>query len=184
VEYAEKIYLGRINGLAYLTKVVQKNKAYFFDDQIGLLDIGYKAYGTQKTIEHGGYKLFLEKVLEEKYEKEVWLGYAIVGPHRDDYLLTIDQKELLSFYSRGIRKTMALLLNYCMLLAIEEKKRNFPILLLDDSLAELDVEYKDRIIKLLADKTQLIYATVHQEDKKLFNDVLVYKMQKGGLFGE
>lgn len=118
---------------------------------------------------------------DEDIFKEQALCYSLCGPQRDDFRIDIDNKELYSIYSRGINRTMAIVIKLAQLTLIEEHTKSFPLLLLDEIFAELDSEKKKQIIPFITQKTQCIFATIQPEDKAYFDSVDVYEMKDGTL---
>ena len=66
-------------------------------------------------------------------------------------------------------------------MALEKQGKPFPILLLDDTFAELDDNVKSYLLEHLQDKTQICYASVLETDKHLFRDRQLFHIQKGRL---
>ncbi len=81
----------------------------------------------------------LELLLKSR-DREKRDGVTLVGPHRDDLLLTLDSRPLAAFGSEGQCRTTALTLrlaSYRLLQRHAEQRRGL-ILLVDDVLGELD----------------------------------------------
>lgn len=125
-------------------------------------------------------KMILKKFEEDSF-KEKALCYSLCGPQRDDFKIDIDHKELYSIYSRGINRTMAIVVKLAQLSLIESYTKSFPLLLLDEVFAELDNEKKKQLIPFITKKTQCIFATIQPEDTTFFDAVDVYEMKDGTL---
>lgn len=101
--------------------------------------------------------------LAQYYDAESASGVTLVGPHRDDFFLFIDQeKQLKSFGSRGQQRLGVLQLKILELEYLREKTEKEPLLLLDDVFSELDENH----IELILDKIggqQTIITTTHEE---------------------
>ena len=101
--------------------------------------------------------------LAQYYEAEGATGVTLVGPHRDDFFLFIDnEKQLKSFGSRGQQRLGVLQLKILELEYLRQKTEKEPLLLLDDVFSELDENH----INLILDKThgqQTIITTTHEE---------------------
>lgn len=123
----------------------------------------------------------LQNKFQEDAFKEKALCYSLCGPQRDDFRIDIDNKELYSIYSRGINRTMAIVVKLAQLSLIESQTNSFPLLLLDEIFAELDNEKKKQLIPFISQKTQCIFATIQPEDKDYFDSVDVYEMKDGTL---
>ena len=76
--------------------------------------------------------------LEESTDKDLSLGYTTVGPHRDDLKIVCNDIDLRSFGSQGQQRTSALSLKLAELEIFKDEIGEYPILILDDVLSELD----------------------------------------------
>ena len=78
--------------------------------------------------------------LAANLEAELRRRTALVGPHRDDLRLTVDERPLDAFGSQGQQRTAVLALKVAEYEVMRERTGDAPILLLDDVLSELDAE--------------------------------------------
>src|SRR5690625_7848338 len=75
----------------------------------------------------------------KKQEKnEIYRGTTLIGPHRDDLLFYINNKEVKVYGSQGQQRTTALALKLAEIDLIYNEIGSYPILLLDVGLIELD----------------------------------------------
>ncbi|MFA5878589.1 MAG: DNA replication and repair protein RecF [Candidatus Margulisiibacteriota bacterium] len=142
-------------------------------------DIDYQLY--QDNNSETEYKDYLAGKLEKNYQKEIDIGYSLFGPHRDDFKIYLNEKELSLFYSRGINKLITLLFRYVEITLLREKYHYSPIILFDDVLTELDAEIKQEIVNIYEADTQLFYTSIDKEDKSFFKKVVTYQMINGEL---
>ena len=75
-------------------------------------------------------------------------GVTVVGPHRDDLVLTLDGHDLRAFGSRGEARTAALALRVAEFALLEERHGTPPVLLVDDVSAELDGDRRAYLMAL------------------------------------
>ena len=127
------------------------------------------------------YRSFLEKRLLEGLMKEKSVGYSLYGPHRHDFSIDIQGKSLFHFFSRGINRIVAILLTLSSLSLKQTQSGAYPILLLDDTFAELDSDMKKRLMIFMQSKTQLFYATVLPEDKLVLTDTRILEIDSGSI---
>ena len=107
------------------------------------MKISYQGY-TAET--ENDLKLLLLKKYDENIDKDIKLGFTTVGPHRDDIKIESNGIDLRSFGSQGQQRTAALSLKLAELFVFKDNIGEYPVLLLDDVLSELDT---DRQLKLL-----------------------------------
>lgn len=114
-------------------------------------------------------------LLIQNRQKDMERGYTSVGPHRDDLGLEIDSVDLKAYGSQGQQRTAALALKLSEIEIIYETLGEYPILLLDDVMSELDAHRQNFLIKTF-EKVQTIVTTTevgqiyqdHLNDGKLF----------------
>ena len=97
--------------------------------------------------------------LEEKKELEILLGKTLVGPHRDNFLVLKNERDLALFGSRGEQRLGVLWLKLGQLAFWEKVKKEKPVLLLDDIFSELDENFEELVIKELEENQVLVSAT-------------------------
>jgi DNA replication and repair protein RecF len=81
-------------------------------------------------------------------------GYTSIGPHRDDLKLYVNGKSLVDFGSAGQQRSNLLAL-YFSQMEIHRKTHGFyPLFLVDDAEAELDMQRINTFLKFLSERTQ------------------------------
>ena len=93
-------------------------------------------------------------------EQEVAVGFTLVGPHKDDFSVEFeDGKALVQYGSRGEQRLAVLWLKLAELSFISNKKRERPVLLLDDIFSELDQGHRALVMKVILEQQTLITTT-------------------------
>jgi DNA replication and repair protein RecF len=90
-------------------------------------------------------------------EQEVMVGYTMVGPHKDDFIIssqfevrsTQEKKDLMKYGSRGEQRLGVLFLKLAALQYAYKVLGVRPILLLDDIFSELDSEHRIEVLKMV-----------------------------------
>jgi DNA replication and repair protein RecF len=96
------------------------------------------------------------------------VGYTLVGPHKDDFLVKDKDGKSLSVYgSRGEQRMAVLALKMGELYFIEAKKNIKPILLLDDIFSELDEIHRDEVLRVTKGR-QVIVTTADEGEAQKF----------------
>ncbi|MDF5723196.1 MAG: DNA replication/repair protein RecF [Rhizonema sp. PD37] len=103
---------------------------------------------------------FLEKI-QHRAIAELHRGTTLVGPHRDEVELTINQTPARLYGSQGQQRTLVLALKLAELQLIEEVVGEPPLLLLDDVLAELDPSRQNQLLDAIQDRFQTLITTTH-----------------------
>jgi DNA replication and repair protein RecF len=102
--------------------------------------------------------------LDRVREKEHRLGVTLAGPHRDDVLISVNERDLRTYGSQGQQRTAAIALKLAADRQLEVSRGGSPILLLDDVFAELDVDRTRALFDLFHGFGQIFVATAKESD--------------------
>ncbi|MEO6142823.1 MAG: DNA replication/repair protein RecF [Dermatophilaceae bacterium] len=94
--------------------------------------------------------------LEAVRANEVERGISLVGPHRDDVVLTLGQLPAKGYASHGESWSFALGLRLAAYQLLRHDIGDDPVLILDDVFAELDSGRRERLAALIADCEQVL----------------------------
>ncbi|MFM9267833.1 DNA replication/repair protein RecF [Tychonema sp. BBK16] len=103
---------------------------------------------------------FLDKI-QQRAIAEKFQGTTLVGPHRDDITFTINNTPARQYGSQGQQRTLVLALKLAELQLIEEVVGEPPLLLLDDVLAELDLNRQNQLLETIQERFQTLITTTH-----------------------
>jgi DNA replication and repair protein RecF len=109
---------------------------------------------------------YREKLLSQRSE-EINRGVTVLGPHRDDLRFISNGIDLGDYGSRGQLRTALLALKLAEVAWLKEKNGHWPVLLLDEVLAELDHTRRQDLLERLAKTEQSLLTTT---DLSLFSD--------------
>ena len=105
---------------------------------------------------------FMEK-LEEYKEKEKDNFFCMAGIHRDEIDFEINGKPAKTYASQGQIRTAVLCLKSAQMEIIKEETGDYPVMLLDDILSELDKKRRDFLISQIKGKQIIITCTDLEE---------------------
>ena len=91
------------------------------------------------------------------------LKTTTVGPHRDDIGFFVNEKDLRKFGSQGQQRTGALSLKLSEIELMKRASGDWPVLLLDDVLSELDTERQRHLLNAIS-RTQTILTSTGMEN--------------------
>lgn len=122
----------------------------------------------------------LLNLLSESREKDLEKGMTSIGPHRDDFSININNIDTRKFGSQGQQRTAVLSIKFASLEIIKEQSGEYPVLLLDDVLSELDLNRQKYILNSIK-KVQTIVTCTGIFDIKdyLDDDVKMYHVKNG-----
>ena len=123
-----------------------------------------------------------KKLLKERRKLDIIKGYTTKGIHRDDFEIYINNKLVNIYGSQGQHRTAILTLKIAELQIVNEETGEYPILLLDDFMSELDEKRR----KHLLEKIENIQVIITCTDKiKLENkNILIYNVKDGKVIKE
>ena len=124
---------------------------------------------------------YLKLELRERKKEEFARKQSCVGPHRDDIIFKINGADATKFASQGQQRTLVLSLKLSELEIIKDKTGFYPILLLDDVLAELDDRRQNYLLKSIDKNTQTIITSVDTLlfEQEFLKDVIIYNIENG-----
>jgi len=127
----------------------------------------------------------LRNQLEDKfnmvYNNELFQKVTLLGIHKDDFSIFIDDVKINNYGSQGQHRIAILCLKLSEIKIYEEEYNKKPILLLDDIFSELDTNKKSNIIKFIKNDLQVFITStdLNNIDKKILKEADVYKIDNG-----
>ena len=117
------------------------------------------------------------KLLKQRRKLDIIKGFTTKGIHRDDFVIYINKKRLDIYGSQGQHRTAILSLKLSEVNIIEEEIGEYPILLLDDFMSELDQKRRNHFLEKIEDTQVIITCTdkIDIENKK----ILIYNVKNG-----
>lgn len=109
-------------------------------------------------------------------------GLTSVGPHRDDFTVLINNVDVKSYGSQGQQRTAILTIKFASLKIIKEVTGEYPVLLLDDVLSELDFSRKRYILSAIGEIQTVITCTgIEDLSSYLDEKSKVFKVKDGDI---
>lgn len=116
---------------------------------------------------NGLYNEYLER-LNASFQRELKMRYTVLGVHRDDMNLYIDNNDVKEFGSQGQQRSTALALKLAEAEIIRQKDET-PIMILDDVLSELDNNRQHFVLNHITDSQVFITCCNINDVKELEN---------------
>lgn len=122
--------------------------------------------------------------LAASQQRERAVAATVVGPHRDDFNLLIDQVDMSTFASRGQARTLALTLRLAEAAYLASARAEEPIVLLDDVLSEMDAFRRRRVMEKVSQYQQTFITTTDLAPVQEYFDTKAtyYKVDGGKVF--
>ena len=106
---------------------------------------------------------FYAQYLAERERMDILRGNTGIGPHRDDLQLLLNGLSLRSFGSQGQQRSGALALKLSQLEYVHREIGEFPVLLLDDVMSELDDSRRAQLLLFIDGRVQT-FITVNDRE--------------------
>ena len=106
--------------------------------------------------------------------EEIALGVTTIGPHRDELRFLANDIDLGHYGSRGQVRTTLLSLKLAEVNWMKERTGEWPVILLDEVMAELDVQRRMDLLKYVGQSEQVLFTTT---DLNLFSTDFVAKAE-------
>ncbi|MBP1744271.1 MAG: replication and repair protein RecF [Firmicutes bacterium] len=122
------------------------------------------------------------KKLRENREKDFERKTTSTGPHRDDFDISINGIDTRSYGSQGQQRTSVLTIKFATIEIIREMTGEYPVLLLDDVLSELDINRQKYILNSINSIQTIITCTGISDIKEyLDGGAAIYKVSSGSV---
>lgn len=125
---------------------------------------------------NGLYNEYLER-LNNSFQRELKMRYTVLGVHRDDMNLYIDNNDVKEFGSQGQQRSTALALKLAEAEIIRQKDET-PIMILDDVLSELDAGRQRFVLNHIIN-SQVFITCCNINDVKELKNGKVWKVENG-----
>lgn len=125
----------------------------------------------------------LQALFQKQREKELQQGKTLVGPHLDDVRFMVNDKNVSTFGSQGQQRTTALSVKLAEIDLMKEETGEYPVLLLDDVLSELDDSRQTHLLTAIQNKVQTFITTTSLSGvaQQLINEPHVFNIDHGVL---
>ncbi len=154
-KYAAVVIKKRVEFLEKLAPFAKEYHSFLTDGEEELIVKPDRVYGgTEKEIAE---KLLAR--LANGYEKDLRLGFTTVGPHRDDLAMLINGADVKGYASQGQMRTAALSLKLAEVQIFKEISGEYPVLILDDVMSELDLRRRKKLLQKISGIQTLLTCT-------------------------
>ncbi len=115
--------------------------------------------------------------------QEIDQGTTTLGPHRDDLVFFVNERNVQTYGSQGQQRTTALSLKLAEIELMHEVTGEYPILLLDDVLSELDDSRQTHLLNSIQNKVQTFITTTSLDgiQMELLEDPLIFYVKDGAI---
>ncbi|MDV4150833.1 DNA replication/repair protein RecF [Clostridium sp. AL.422] len=173
--FGQNIITERLN---YINKLNFYGNNIHRDISSGKEDIEFRYVSTIKELENIEDSFYEQ--LKKNRTRDIEKGSTSVGPHRDDFTVLINEIDTKSYGSQGQQRSAVLTMKFSSLKIIKELTSEYPVLLLDDVLSELDFNRKRYILSTIGEIQTIITCTGIEDLTNYLDDSSkVFKVKDG-----
>jgi len=114
-------------------------------------------------------------------EEELRLRVTVAGPHRDDILITLQERPAGVFASEGQQRSVALALKLAQARLLEDSARRPPLYLIDDVFGELDPARRNNLLAALPASAQKLITSTNLAWLEERGGGAIYDLHEGRL---
>ncbi|MCE3022245.1 DNA replication/repair protein RecF [Staphylococcus pasteuri] len=120
-------------------------------------------------------------LLNDNLQREKDRGVSLFGPHRDDLGFNVNGMDAQTYGSQGQQRTTALSIKLAEIELMNIEVGEYPILLLDDVLSELDDSRQTHLLSTIQHKVQTFVTTTSVDgiDHEIMNNAKLYRINQG-----
>lgn len=158
VEVEQRVILKR---MSFISRLSQKARQAYskIASSNELLTIQYDCFCDLEKIEVD----HLMHLYDVSKKRDCRFCMTHIGVHKDDLIVLLDGNQASTFASQGQQRTIVLALKIALLELICEEIGEYPVLLLDDVLSELDTSRQNDLLDLIDDRIQTFITTTSME---------------------
>jgi DNA replication and repair protein RecF len=126
------------------------------------------------------YEDLLRSRLKLRLTAEMAAGHSLIGPHRDDLEILLDEREIRVFGSSGQQRSALLILDLAAISLYNLVSNEHPVFIIDDVDAELDEGRIRHLLEYLESRTQTFITTSKRSYVEgFFSRANVYEIEDG-----
>ena len=152
------------------------------------LKINYRP-SVRDITEDDDVEIVYQKLLasfQKNKQMELLKKTTLSGPHRDDIEFELDGKDAHLYGSQGQQRTIALSVKLAEIQLVHHLTSEYPLLLLDDVMSELDHSRQSALLNYIHGKTQTFITTTDLEgiSWEIIKKPKVYRIKSGKIYLE
>jgi DNA replication and repair protein RecF len=120
------------------------------------------------------------RMMGERRDEEILRGNSLVGPQRDDLVISLQDKNARAYASQGQSRALVIALKLAEL-DLAQKRGIHPLFLLDDLSSELDAIRRGRLVEILHEKAIQVFVSTTNLSilEKSVENILQYRVVEG-----
>lgn len=188
-EYEETLDIWDLQLLSYGKEIIRYREDFIATLNDIIKEIHYNLSGEKEELiikyEPNVEKENFEHALKKSRPQDLKQKMTLTGPHKDDIIFYVNKIDIRKFGSQGQQRTAALSLKLAEIEIVKKIVKDYPILLLDDVLSELDKNRQEHLLSVI-NHVQTIITCTGLEDfiSRCFQIDKIYKVVEGTVESE
>lgn len=149
-EFAEMLDIWDMQLVSYGRELIRYRREFIKELNEIIHEIHYNLSGQKEELviryEPNVMEDSIENALKRGRDSDIRMKTTLTGPHRDDISFYVNEIDIRKFGSQGQQRTAALSLKLAEIELVKKTVRDYPILLLDDVLSELDNKRQEHLL--------------------------------------
>ncbi len=188
-EYEETLDVWDMQLVQYGKEIIRFREEFISQLNDMIIDIHRKLTGGKENLrivyDPNASAEALEENLKRSRAQDVKQKTTLVGPHRDDIGFYLGDIDIRRFGSQGQQRTAALSLKLAEIELVKKLVRDYPVLLLDDVLSELDGERQNHLLEAITHIQTMITCTGLEDFvNNRFQIDKLFRVVQGTVFNE
>ena len=184
---AAEVIVRRFQFLNYLDQYARDAYAHI-STSAEKLEVIYRPSVKEISVKNSVEEVY-HKVLnnfQNNQKLEILKGTTLSGPHRDDIDFELDGKNAHLYGSQGQQRTIALSIKLAEIQLVHQITDEYPLLLLDDVMSELDHNRQSALLNYIHGKTQTFITTTDLEgiSWEIIKKPKIYRIKSGQIYLE
>lgn len=175
LDYGEKVIAKRFSAVSIYNKYLNREGERFG------LEIKIELPSLKEDIQQS-IEFYRERFNSFRHKEEI-IGITLIGPHREDIVIKINEKDSRSFASNGEMQIILFLLKITQFEIIKEIKGFKPVFLIDEFLSKLDCRNSKLIMDLIEERSPQLFATMLFK-RNIGKRGLIFTIDEGRIINE
>ena len=126
----------------------------------------------------------LLKKYKHNFDREREIGMTLISCNREDFDMYLNGKKVIDYASQGQKRSCILALKLGLLEIIKMKINEYPIILLDDVLSELDETHRRNLFECIPDGVQIFVTATDIHIDEILKDTKYFRVEHGHVYKE
>lgn len=181
VEYGSQIIFKRLQFLKMLVPMARRVQQELTQQSERFTVTYHCSMGAIGDFSAEQIKSLFSRIIEQRLSEEIVRGTTLWGPHRDDLIFYLNGMDLKRYGSQGQQRTGILALKMAELQTFYKYHGEYPLLLLDDVMSELDDSRRHYLLNMVKEneiQTIITGANIELLTEEIAQDE-IFSVQEG-----